>query len=165
MAYLAPPKRRGDAFEQLRSTVGTTPEAILAAKQKTLERVTALGILKSTFAAKLRACADIALNEFGGDLGAAIRGPLEHAKRALRSFPCIGEPGAEKILLFAGQQALLAPDSNGLRVPCSARSGMGDPRERAGDLPFAGGQSCGPCWRPGPGSVLGLLGARSHSSP
>jgi endonuclease-3 len=28
----------------------------------------------------------------------------------------VGEPGAEKILLFAGRQALLAPESNGLRV-------------------------------------------------
>ncbi|MCI0410793.1 MAG: hypothetical protein L0191_19900, partial [Acidobacteria bacterium] len=34
----------------------------------------------------------------------------------LRSFPGIGEPGAEKILLFTGRQALLAPESNGLRV-------------------------------------------------
>ena len=116
VAYLAPPTRRRDAFERLKNTVGTAPAAILAAKQTTLERVTALGILKSTFAAKLRACAVIALNTFGGDLGAAIRGPLENATRALRSFPGIGEPGAEKILLFTGQQALLAPDSNGLRV-------------------------------------------------
>jgi endonuclease III len=45
-----------------------------------------------------------------------IRLPLDAAKRALRSFPGIGEPGAEKILLFCGCQPLLAPDSNGLRV-------------------------------------------------
>ena len=34
----------------------------------------------------------------------------------MRRFPGIGEPGAEKILLFAGRHALLAPESNGLRV-------------------------------------------------
>ena len=45
-----------------------------------------------------------------------IQEPLESAKKALQSFPGIGVPGAEKILLFSGQQALLAPDSNGLRV-------------------------------------------------
>jgi len=45
-----------------------------------------------------------------------IRGPLSAAKKALRSFPGIGEPGADKILLFTGRQALLAPESNGLRV-------------------------------------------------
>jgi len=116
VAYLAPPSGRHQAFEQLIRTVGTSPAAILTAKHSALERVTAQGILKSTFAAKLRECARIAVEEFGGDLGPAIRGPVDMAKRALRSFPGIGEPGAEKILLFTGQQALLAPDSNGLRV-------------------------------------------------
>ena len=116
VAYLAPPARRRQAFELLRRTVGTAPAVILTAKHATLERVTAQGILKSTFGAKLRECASIAVNEFGGDLGAAIQGPVDMAKRALRSFPGIGETGAEKILLFTGQQALVAPDSNGLRV-------------------------------------------------
>jgi endonuclease III len=116
VAYLASPARRREAFELLKSTVGTDPEAILAVKQSVLERVTARGILKDTFADKLRECARIALEAFGGDLGAVIRRPLDKAKRALRSFPGIGEPGAEKILLFTGQQALLAPESNGLRV-------------------------------------------------
>jgi len=116
VAYLATPARRREAFEQLKSTVGTAPEEIMAAAPATLERVTARGILKSTFAAKLRECARIALEQFGGNLEAVIRGPLDKAKRSLRSFPGIGEPGAEKILLFTGQQALLAPESNGLRV-------------------------------------------------
>src|SRR2546425_11103483 len=61
IAYLAPPARRREAFEQLRSTVGTSPAAILAAKQQVLERVTARGILKGAFAAKLRECARIAV--------------------------------------------------------------------------------------------------------
>jgi len=100
----------------LKRTVGTDPAAILAARPDILERVTARGILKSAFAAKLRECAAIAVDEFGGDLDTAIRAPLDKAKRALRSFPGIGEPGAEKILLFTGRHALLAPDSNALRV-------------------------------------------------
>jgi endonuclease III len=116
VAYLATPAHRRDAFELLRRTVGTDPKAILTAGQQVLEQVTARGILKSTFASKLRECAIIAIDNFGGDLGVVIQGPLESAKRALQSFPGIGEPGAEKILLFSGQQALLAPDSNGLRV-------------------------------------------------
>jgi endonuclease III len=116
VAYLASPVRRREAFEQLKRTIGTSPEALLAAKRKALEQVTAHGILKSTFADKLRRCATIALTDFGGDLMAAIRGPLHTARRALRAFPGIGEPGAEKILLFTGQQPLLAPESNGLRV-------------------------------------------------
>jgi endonuclease III len=116
VAYLASPARRREAFELLKRTIGTDPIAILAAEQQSLEKVTARGILRSTFAIKLRECAIIAVDDYGGDLGSVIRGPLESAKRALQSFPGIGEPGAEKILLFTGQQALLAPDSNGLRV-------------------------------------------------
>jgi len=116
VAYLAPPARRREAFAELKSTVGTSPSSILTARQSALERVTGRGILKGTFAAKLRECARLAVEAFGGDLGEPIRGPLPEAKRALRRFPGIGEPGAEKILLFTGRVALLAPDSNGLRV-------------------------------------------------
>jgi endonuclease III len=116
VAYLAPPARRREAFELLVESVGTEPRTLLAAKPSALERVTARGILKQTFAAKLRGCAKIAIDEFGGDLRRALPKPLDGAVRALRSFPGIGEPGAEKILLFSGRQALLAPESNGLRV-------------------------------------------------
>jgi endonuclease III len=116
VAYLATPARRREAFERLRTMVGTHPAAILAAKRGTLEEITGRGILKETFAEKLRECARIAIESFGGDLAGEALGPPEPAKRALRKFPGIGEPAAERILLFAGRQALLAPDSNGLRV-------------------------------------------------
>jgi len=116
IAYLATPARRREAFRQLEQTIGTSPASITAATSLALERVTAHGILKGHFAAKLRECARIAVSDFGGDLDAVTRRPLNEAKRALRTFPGIGEPGAEKILLFAGQHALRAPDSNALRV-------------------------------------------------
>src|SRR5260221_4492467 len=116
VAYLATPERRRVAFEEVRRRVGTRPAEILAAKKKTLEAVTALGILKSTFADKLRECARIVTERFGGSLATAIKAPLAEAKRALQAFPGIGEPGAEKILLFSSAHALLAPESNGLRV-------------------------------------------------
>jgi len=116
VAYLAPPAKRREAFELLRSRIGTSPTALLRAARPALEQVTSRGILKSTFAVKLRECARIASSEFDGDLAAVVKRPLDEAKRALRSFPGIGEPGAEKILLFSGRHALLAPDSNALRV-------------------------------------------------
>jgi endonuclease III len=116
VAYLAPPARRRAAFELLRRQVGLRPGDILAASQAVLERVTAHGILKARFADKLRACARIAIEDFGADLGSVLREPLLQAKKALRRFPGIGEPGADKILLFAGVQNSLAPDSNALRV-------------------------------------------------
>jgi endonuclease-3 len=116
VAYLASPEKRRAAFEDLRSKVGTRPADILAAKKGVLEAVTARGILKSTFAEKLRQCARIAIERFGGDLAKALDAPLAEAKKSLQAFPGIGEPGAEKILLFSGKRALLAPESNALRV-------------------------------------------------
>jgi endonuclease III len=116
VAYLAPPARRREAFEVLKQTIGTSPAAILAASPQALESVTARGIMKGTSAAKLRDCARIVVEDLDGNIGSQLEVSLPAAKRALRRFPGIGEPGAEKILLFAGRQALLAPDSNGLRV-------------------------------------------------
>jgi endonuclease III len=116
IAYLATPAKRREAFERLKAKVGTTPAAVLAAKQEVLEGATSYGILDETSAEKLRECARIAEEELGGNLDAVVAGPLDEAKRALRLFPGIGEPGAEKILLFSGRHPLLAPESNGLRV-------------------------------------------------
>jgi len=114
VAYLASPGKRREAFAELRDSVGTSPAAILSSRPRDLERVTSKGILGETFAEKLRECARIAVDEFGGDLNGVIALPPPAAKRKLRAFPGIGEPGAEKILLFSGKAAFLAPESNGL---------------------------------------------------
>ena len=116
VAYLASPERRREAFDELRRTVGTTPRALLAARTGDLERAAARGILKGTSAEKLRECARIAVEELGGDLDAALDRAGENAAKLLRRFPGIGQPGADKILLFSGRRASLAPESNGLRV-------------------------------------------------
>jgi endonuclease III len=116
VAYLAPAARRREAFELLKQTIGTAPQSILAASRVSLERITAYGILKSRFATKLRECAQIALDRFGGNVDSALQGPIESARAALQKFPGIGVPTADKILLFCGRLACLAPESNGLRV-------------------------------------------------
>ena len=116
VVYLAPLERRREAFDELKRTIGTTPDAIVAASRRDLEQVTAHGVLKQHTADKLREAARIALERFGGDLASVVRGRLPDASRALRLFPGIGAPGAEKILLFSGRAPLLAPESNGLRV-------------------------------------------------
>jgi endonuclease III len=116
VAYLATAARRREAFELLKRTVGTTPEAILGATRASLERVTAHGILKARFATKLRECAQTALDLFGGRLEPAMQASIAHARRVLREFHGIGTPTADKILLFSGRLVCLAPESNGLRV-------------------------------------------------
>jgi endonuclease-3 len=116
VAYLADDARRAAAFKALKANVGLTPEKIVHAPISKLRTATKFGILPDRFAEKLRECAQIALDNFEGDLKAVVLFPVAEAKRALRKFPGIGEPGAEQILLFSGHQPFLAPDSNGLRV-------------------------------------------------
>jgi endonuclease-3 len=116
VAYLVNDTRRRKAFEAIRRSIGTRPEDLLQASDDQLHDVARHGILAEHYATKLRAAAEIAWTEFKGDLTAALREPAETAKRALRKFPAIGEPGAEKILLFTRSHPFLAPESNGLRV-------------------------------------------------
>ena len=44
------------------------------------------------------------------------------SEKALKRFPSIGDPGAEKILLFTRSYPVMALDSNGLRVLCRVGS-------------------------------------------
>jgi len=116
VAYLASDARRGEAFAMLRQRVGLSPEKILAAPEGVLLAIGGKGVLPGNSAAKLREIARIALEKFGGDLRRVPTRPTAEAMRALRKFPSIGEPGAEKILVFSGALRALALDSNALRV-------------------------------------------------
>jgi len=117
LAYLASDDRREGAFRELKKRVGTRPEEILAAPIRTLQEVAAMGgIIAGERAERLRDIATLAIEEFDGDLRPVLRRPLAKARRALKGFPSIGDPGAEKILLFAGAHPVLALDSNALRV-------------------------------------------------
>jgi len=116
VAYLADDARREAALRLLKERVGLSPERILAAPRAALHEIARHGIVPATTVEKLREIARIALEDFGGDLEAVGALPLEDAKKALRRFPSIGEPGAEKVLLLGGFHRVLALDSNGLRV-------------------------------------------------
>jgi endonuclease III len=117
VAYLVSDERREQAFDALREKVGLTPPEILTAHEETLLEVARLGgMLPAARVEKLRRVAQIALHEFDGDLGKALKQPLTQARKSLKKFPGIGDPGAEKILLFSKTHPILALDSNGLRV-------------------------------------------------
>jgi endonuclease III len=116
VAYLADDVRRSEAFRLLKERTGLKPEKILATPRATLQEIARRGITPAATAEKLREIAAIALDEFGGDLSEVLGGPPEEARKALKKFPSIGDPGAEKILLFSGALPVLALDSNGLRV-------------------------------------------------
>ena len=128
VAYLVSDERRERAFSALRERVGLTPPEILMAHDETLLEVARLGGMRPAARVdKLRRIAQIALQEFDGDLDRVLKQPLAKAKKSLKKFPGIGDPGAEKILLFSRTQPILALDSNGLRV--LLRLGYGEERK------------------------------------
>jgi endonuclease III len=128
VAYLVSDDRREQAFNALRERVGLTPPEILMAHEETLLEVAHLGGMHpAARVEKLRRIAQIALQEFDGDLDRVLKQPLAQAKKSLKKFPGIGDPGAEKILLFSRAHPILALDSNGLRV--LLRLGYGEERK------------------------------------
>jgi endonuclease III len=117
VAYLVSDERRAEAFKTLRKVAGTKPHQILAASHENILKATKLGGMHAEQRVnRLKEIALIAMNEFDGDLKPALKLSLPKAKRALRKFPSIGEPSAEKILLLARAFPLLGLESNGLRV-------------------------------------------------
>ncbi|MGA3043258.1 MAG: hypothetical protein ABSF54_20985 [Bryobacteraceae bacterium] len=129
VAYLADDAHRGAAFEALRTQVGLTPDKILGAPKKLLCGIARMGgsIAAEERAERMQAAAQLTLDQFGGDLGSVLKLPPQKAKKLLMQFPMIGEPGAEKILMFSGVLGVLALESNGLRV--LVRLGFGEDRK------------------------------------
>ncbi len=118
VGYLVTDLQRRRAFSALRRDVGLKPADIVAAPASKLETITRLGgpIAFRARAARLRESAELVLGRWNGNLRAALRLPAPQARRALAQFPMIGEPGADKILVFTKSARLLPLDSNGLRV-------------------------------------------------
>ena len=116
VAYLANDVRRAEAFVELQTKVGLSPAAIRKAKDSVLLAIASKGIVAAHTVEKLRRAAEIASESFEDDLSPTLDKPLAAAKKDLRKFPAIGEPAAEKILLFNQRYPILALESNGLRV-------------------------------------------------
>jgi endonuclease III len=127
VAYLADDDRRQEAFQTLKKRIGTEPTQVIAASNEALLQVTRHGIMAEQFAEKLRKCASLVLEEFDGDLRPVLKLPLPKARNALQKFPGIGEPGAEKILVFTRTYPMLPLESNGLRV--LLRLGFGEEKK------------------------------------
>jgi endonuclease III len=117
VAYLVDDQRRMRAFALLKQRVGTDPIALLSAPESLLLEVAkAGGMFPEQRVGRLRTIAELVLTTCDGDLVHTLDSSFAQARKVLRQFPGIGEPGAEKILLFSRKQAVLALDSNGLRV-------------------------------------------------
>jgi endonuclease III len=116
-AYLVPDERRAAAYRALAKATGLTAEGILRLSPEELQAIAALGGMHpGGRVAKWIAIAELVRDRFEGDLEPVLERPLPEARRALKAFPGIGAPGADKILLFTRTHALAALESNGLRA-------------------------------------------------
>jgi endonuclease III len=117
VAYLVPDERRAEAYRELKRRTGLSPRGILRLPHDDLDAIAELGgMLPQGRVAKLVSIAETVEKDFDGDLEAALKLPLPKARRALKRFPGIADPGADRILLFTRTHALPALESNGLRV-------------------------------------------------
>jgi endonuclease III len=117
IAYLVSDDRREKAFRELKKRVGFRPADVLTAPLEQLAEITAMGgIFPELRARRIQESARMVRDQFGGNLRRALALDPAQARKALQKFPVIGEPGADKILLFTGTVPSLAPESNGLRV-------------------------------------------------
>jgi endonuclease III len=115
--YLLPDGRRQEVFEGLRKQVGLTPQAILAADRDVLLFWAIRGGMRPEVRVfRWLEIARICRDQFGGDLDRILSQTYAEAKKALKQFPNIGGPGAEKILMFCGAAPGLPLESNALRV-------------------------------------------------
>ena len=100
-------------WESLNRKVGVEPRQLLAATPTDL--ASALkpgGMVPELRATRLKDIAARVEDEFGGDLRAALGGPIAQVRKALKQFPSIADPGADRILLFAGVAPVPAVPSN-----------------------------------------------------
>jgi len=115
--YLLPDERRTEVFEGLRKQVGLTPKAIRSGDPDTLLALATRGGMRPQVRVfRWQEIARITLSQFDGDLDRILKLPYVQAKKALKQFPNIGDPGAEKILMFRGAAPGLPLEWNGLRV-------------------------------------------------
>jgi endonuclease III len=100
-------------WEALNREVGTEPRRLLAAGAARLARALKPGgMVPELRAMRLMEIAARIQDEYGGDLRTGLAGPLTKARQALKRFPNIADPGADRILLFGGIAPVSAVPSN-----------------------------------------------------
>ncbi|HXZ61074.1 MAG TPA: hypothetical protein VEG26_12915 [Steroidobacteraceae bacterium] len=126
-------ERCNRGWEALRAAVTLTPTALAAARSATLARVLkAGGLVPQLRAARLNGIARSVHADFADDLHAALgRVPEAVARKALRKFPGIGAPGADRILLFGGVVPVAAVPSSCPHVLVRIQSGREGPKYTA----------------------------------
>jgi endonuclease III len=118
VGYLIDDERRAGLFSELNQRIGLTAASLSAAPHDALlDIVRRGGMHPDKRAQRLQDIARLVLEECGGDLREGLAAlPTAKARALLKRFPSIADPGADRILLFAGLAAAPALESNGLRA-------------------------------------------------
>jgi endonuclease III len=113
-------------WASLEKTIGVTPEALLAANPaKLAAALKPGGMVPELRAMRLKEVAERIQKQFGGDLREGLKGQsIPEIRAALKKFPNIADPGADRILLFAGISPVAAVPSNCPHVLVRMRLGQ-----------------------------------------
>ncbi len=109
-------------WESLNKSIGVQPEQLLAASIAQLTKALKPGgMVPERRAMRLKEIATRVQSEFAGDLSGRLSGP--GARKLLKKFPNIADPGADRILLFGDIEPVAAVPSNCPQVLVRIRSG------------------------------------------
>jgi endonuclease III len=105
-------------WQSLTSALRIDPSTLLHTSEAKLTTLLKPGgMVPELRARRLHEIAHRVLNQCSGDLRFALAAlPIKDARRLLKSFPNIADPGADRILLFAGLYPLAAVPSNAPQV-------------------------------------------------
>ncbi len=111
-------------WESLNRETGVDPEQLLRVPVARLAKALKPGgMVPELRAMRLKEIAARVKDELASDLWGALRGPLSQVRQVLKRFPNIGDPGADRILLFAGLAPVAAVPSNCPHVLVRIRQG------------------------------------------
>lgn len=111
--YPASDERCAKGWQALTQEIGIEPRDLLAATPAKLAAALRNGgMVPELRATRLNEIAAKVQNEFAGDLRSALVGSVDEARRVLKRFPNIADPGADRILLFADVAPVAAVPSN-----------------------------------------------------
>ena len=117
-AYLVDDERRKRVYDRLVAKTGADPARIAGMRTEVLATLIGPdgGMQPRMRAEKLQRAANLALDVGQDELARLCRSDAAKARRLLKKFPGIGDPGSDKILMVAGGMKTLGLESNGLRV-------------------------------------------------
>jgi endonuclease-3 len=118
IGYLIDDARRAELFAEFARKIGLTAPRIANAPMPILTDIARRGGMHpQKRAERLVEIGRLAIQECDGDVVGALRDlPLPKARALLKKFPSVGDPGADRILLFAGIAPRPCLESNGLRA-------------------------------------------------